>query len=106
MVEAGKRYAVIEASSHGLALHRVDECWFDVAAFTTLSRDRLDFHGTLDEYREAKGRLFRMLDESPAKDGVPKAAVVNAADPASAYFRSLSRAPLTTYGLEAPADVR
>jgi UDP-N-acetylmuramoyl-L-alanyl-D-glutamate--2,6-diaminopimelate ligase len=106
MVAAGMRYAVIEASSHGLALHRVDECAFDVAVFTTLSRDHLDFHGTMEEYREAKGRLFRMLDGSPAKEGVAKAAVVNADDPASAYFRALSRAPLTTYGLEAPADVR
>ncbi len=106
MVDAGMRYAVIEASSHGLALHRVDECAFDVAVFTTLSRDHLDFHGTMEEYREAKGRLFRMLDESPAKEGVAKAAVVNADDPAFEYFRSLSRAPLTTYGLDAPADVR
>jgi UDP-N-acetylmuramoyl-L-alanyl-D-glutamate--2,6-diaminopimelate ligase len=105
MVEAGMRYAVIEASSHGLALHRVDECAFDVAVFTTLSRDHLDFHGTLEEYREAKGRLFRMLDESPAKD-VPKAAVLNADDPASAYFQSLTGAPTVTYAVDAPADVR
>ena len=106
IVKAGMRYAVIEASSHGLALHRVDECAFDVAVFTTLSRDHLDFHGTMDEYRETKGRLFRMLDEAAAKEGIAKAAVVNADDPASGYFRSLSRAPLTTYGLDAPADVR
>ena len=83
MVEAGMRYAVVEASSHGLALHRVDECHFDVAVFTTLSSDHLDFHGTLDEYRAAKGRLFQMLDESPAKEGVAKAAVLNADEPAS-----------------------
>lgn len=106
MVEAGLRYAVIEASSHGLALHRVDECFFDVAVFTTLSRDHLDFHGTMEEYREAKGRLFRMLDESPVKEGVPKAVVLNSDDPASEYFRSLSSAPVVTYALESPADVR
>ncbi len=105
MVEAGRRYAVIEASSHGLALHRVDECAFDVAVFTTLSRDHLDFHRTLEEYRRAKGRLFRMLDESPGKD-VPKAAVLNVDDPASAYFRSLTTAPVITYAGDGPADVR
>ena len=105
MVEAEAAYAVIEASSHGLALHRVDECAFDVAVFTTLSRDHLDFHGTMDEYREAKGRLFRMLDESPAKDA-PKTAVLNAGDPASAYFRTLTKAPVITYGIEQEADVR
>jgi UDP-N-acetylmuramoyl-L-alanyl-D-glutamate--2,6-diaminopimelate ligase len=105
MVEAGMRYAVIEASSHGLALHRVDECAFDVAVFTTLSSDHLDFHGTLEEYRDAKGRLFRMLDESSAKD-VPRAAVLNVDDPASAYFRALTRTPIVTYGLEQATDVR
>ncbi len=105
MVESGLRYAAIEASSHGLALHRVDECAFDVAVFTTLSRDHLDFHGTLEEYREAKGRLFRMLDESHGK-AFPKAAVLNTDDPASDYFRSLTKAPRLTYGLAAPADVR
>ena len=105
MVRARLRYAVIEASSHGLALHRVDRCAFDVAVFTNLSPDHLDFHGTLGEYREAKGRLFQMLDESPAKEGVAKAAVLNADDPASDHFRSLSGAPVATYGLEQPAEV-
>ncbi len=105
MVDAGMRYAVIEASSHGLALHRVDECAFDVAVFTTLSSDHLDFHGTQGEYREAKGRLFKMLDESPPKD-IARAAVLNADDPAAEYFGSLTAAPAVTYGVEASADVR
>jgi UDP-N-acetylmuramyl-tripeptide synthetase len=106
MVEAGSRYAVLEASSHGLALHRLDECAFDVAVFTTLSSDHLDFHRTQEEYRAAKGRLFQMLDESPAKEGIAKAAVLNADDPASGYFRSLTKAPAVTYGFESAADVR
>jgi UDP-N-acetylmuramoyl-L-alanyl-D-glutamate--2,6-diaminopimelate ligase len=106
MVEAGMRYAVVEASSHGLALHRVDACAFDVAVFTTLSRDHLDFHQTMEAYRDAKGRLFRMLDESNSKEGVAKAAVVNADDSASAYFASQTHAPPVTYGIDLPADVR
>ena len=106
MVEGGIRYAVIEASSHGLALHRVDACDFDVAVFTTLSSDHLDFHETLDAYRDAKGRLFRMLDESPGKEGVPKTAVLNADDPASEYFRKQTSAPAMTYAIDAQADVR
>ena len=105
MVEAGKQYVVLEASSHGLALHRLDECQFDVGVFTTLSRDHLDFHGTMEEYKAAKGRLFQMLDESTEKR-VPRAAVVNADDPASAYFREISQAKLITYGLADGADVR
>jgi len=103
-LEAGDRWAVVEASSHGLALHRVDACEFDVAVLTVLGRDHLDFHGTLEEYRAAKGRLFSMLDEAVDK-GVPKTAVLNADDPASEYFRRLTTARAVTYGLDAPSDV-
>jgi UDP-N-acetylmuramoyl-L-alanyl-D-glutamate--2,6-diaminopimelate ligase len=101
---AGDEWAVLEASSHGLALHRIDACEFDVAVFTALGRDHLDFHGTLEEYRAAKGRLFSMLGEAMDK-GVPKTAVLNADDPVSDYFRGLTAASVVTYGLEAPADV-
>jgi UDP-N-acetylmuramoyl-L-alanyl-D-glutamate--2,6-diaminopimelate ligase len=103
-LEAGDQWAVLEASSHGLALHRVDACEFDVAVFTTLGRDHLDFHGSLEEYRAAKGRLFLLLEEATDK-GVPKTAVLNADDPASDYFRRLTTASVITYGLESPADV-
>jgi len=105
MVAGGRDCAVIEASSHGLALRRIDGCGFDVAVFTTLSRDHLDFHGTPDEYLAAKGRLFSMLDESVDK-GVAKTAVLNADDPASAYLRSCTRARAITYGIEREADIR
>jgi UDP-N-acetylmuramoyl-L-alanyl-D-glutamate--2,6-diaminopimelate ligase len=104
MVERGRRYAVIEASSHGLALNRVDECEFDIAVFTTLSSDHLDFHGDAAAYLAAKGRLFEMLDESVDK-GVPKTAVLNADDPASAALRSRTRANAVTYAIDVPADV-
>jgi len=103
-LRTGDRWAVLEASSHGLALHRVDACAFDVAVFTTLGCDHLDFHGSLEEYRAAKGCLFRLLGEAADK-GVPKTAVLNADDPASDYFRGLTAASVVTYGLEAPADV-
>ena len=66
MADAGCEWAVIEATSHGLALHRVDECEYDIAVLTNLSRDHIDFHGTDEDYRAAKSRLFQMLDESAA----------------------------------------
>jgi UDP-N-acetylmuramoyl-L-alanyl-D-glutamate--2,6-diaminopimelate ligase len=103
-LEAGDQWVVLEASSHGLALHRVDACEFDVAVFTTLGRDHLDFHGSLEAYRAAKARLFSLLEEGADK-GVPKTAVLNADDPASDYFRRLTTASVVTYGLEAPADL-
>ena len=56
--DGGRRAVAMEVSSHGLAQHRVDGIVFDVAAFTNLSRDHLDHHGTMDEYFAAKARLF------------------------------------------------
>lgn len=62
MAANGCTHAVIEASSHGLALQRVRNCGFDVGVFTGFSDDHLDFHGTREQYLEAKLGLFRSLD--------------------------------------------
>ncbi|MEX1091877.1 MAG: UDP-N-acetylmuramoyl-L-alanyl-D-glutamate--2,6-diaminopimelate ligase [Acidimicrobiia bacterium] len=59
MRDAGVAKAAVEVSSHALDLHRVDGTRFAVAAFTNLSQDHLDFHGTMEDYRSAKARLFR-----------------------------------------------
>ncbi len=96
---------VVEASSEGLAQHRLDGCDFDVAIFTNLTRDHLDFHGTMERYLAAKGLLFRKLDEPTAKP-YPRAAVVNADDPASKYLKTLSAAPVLTYGIANDAEFR
>ncbi|MDR0625861.1 MAG: UDP-N-acetylmuramoyl-L-alanyl-D-glutamate--2,6-diaminopimelate ligase, partial [Bifidobacteriaceae bacterium] len=58
MVERGVSACVMEVSSHALAQHRVDGFRFDVAAFTNLSRDHLDYHGSMERYFEAKAALF------------------------------------------------
>ena len=106
MVAAGCDYAVLESSSHGLALHRLDGCEYDVAVMTNVTADHLDFHHSREEYRAAKGLLFAMLDESAEKAGVEKVAVLNADDPASGYFGGLTRARAVTYGVAKPAEVR
>ncbi len=102
--DAGDRYAVVEASSIGLDMHRVDQCEFDVGVFTNLTQDHLDYHRTMDAYREAKAILFRMLGESADK-GIAKCAILNADDPASETMRSATNAPVRTYALSATADV-
>jgi UDP-N-acetylmuramoyl-L-alanyl-D-glutamate--2,6-diaminopimelate ligase len=99
MVEAGCTHAIVEATSHGLALHRLDECAFDIGVFTNLSPDHLDFHGTFGEYREAKGVLFEMLNDQP--HGAPqRIAVLNADDQSWRYFADRTRARVVTYGIE------
>lgn len=59
MAAAGARVVATEVSSHALALGRVDHTWFSVAAFTNLSQDHLDFHGTMSAYEAAKASLFQ-----------------------------------------------
>jgi UDP-N-acetylmuramoyl-L-alanyl-D-glutamate--2,6-diaminopimelate ligase len=56
--DGGRSAVAMEVSSHGLEMHRVDGTWFEVAVFTNLSRDHLDFHESMDAYFAAKARLF------------------------------------------------
>ena len=83
MVAAGDTHAVLEVSSHALELHRADQINTQVAVFTGLSDDHLDFHGTREQYLAAKLKLFHSLDEyqSPIHSGTRSAAVVRAEDP-------------------------
>lgn len=62
MRDAGCTHVVMEVSSHALALHRVDCIPFRVGAFTNLTEDHLDFHKTMEEYRRAKAKLFRLCE--------------------------------------------
>ena len=107
MVRANVRGAAMEVSSHALALHRVDGIEFDVAVFTNLTQDHLDFHRTLAAYRDAKARLFSVL---AAGRKARRAAVVNVDDPAgAAMIASASADPrvrLITFGLSERADLR
>jgi len=99
MADAGCDFAIVESTSHGLALNRLDHCEYDVAVFTNITGDHLDFHKTFDAYREAKGLLFAALDESVDK-GVPKAAVVNADDPSANAMLWRTAATPIRYGLD------
>ncbi len=91
MVEAGITHCVLEATSHGLAQHRVAACEFDVATVTNIQHEHLDFHGSWEAYRDAKAMLFRDLMsnarkvEGPAA-GQRKIAVINLDDEPSADY--------------------
>lgn len=105
MVAAGCDWAIVESTSHGLALHRLDNVEYDVALFTNITGDHLDFHKTFEAYREAKGRLFQALDTAYDK-GLPKMAAVNADDPSANFMLDLTSAARLRYGLESrEADV-
>jgi UDP-N-acetylmuramoyl-L-alanyl-D-glutamate--2,6-diaminopimelate ligase len=101
-VRAGCSAAVLEVSSHALELRRVAGVAFDVAVFTNLSRDHLNFHPDMHHYTRAKGRLFEELESG----GKRATAVINVDDPASDYMKAVNRGELLTYALTRAADVR
>lgn len=105
MVLGGTQAAVMEVSSHALHLGRVRGCDFDVAVFTNLSQDHLDYHETMDAYRQAKGILFSQLGNTYNKNR-KKYAVLNADEPASSDYQAMTAAEVVTYGIEAKnADI-
>jgi UDP-N-acetylmuramyl-tripeptide synthetase len=104
MVEAGVAYAVIETTSHALVQERVRAVEFDVAAFTNVGHDHLDYHPSWDAYLEAKARLID-LTANAADKGIEKTAVLNRDD--LSYDR-LSRRAIArrwSYGLTTAADL-
>jgi UDP-N-acetylmuramoyl-L-alanyl-D-glutamate--2,6-diaminopimelate ligase len=103
MRDGGVRGVAMEVSSHALALARAEGLAFDVAVFTNLTQDHLDFHGTLEHYRLAKRRLFELLADSPKPR---RTAVVNADDPAGPSMVQGLAVDVLTFGLGAGARVR
>jgi UDP-N-acetylmuramoyl-L-alanyl-D-glutamate--2,6-diaminopimelate ligase len=105
MVKARTDVAVMEVSSHALALDRTAGAEFDVGVYTNLTQDHLDFHKDMDDYFRAKLRLFSGLAQEGRKPGA-KRAVVNADDERGAAVRSAARAPVWTYAIRNRADLQ
>lgn len=108
MVDIGKEYAVVEATSHGLSarMNRLGDVQFDAAVLTNVTHEHLEFHGSFDQYRADKANLFRAVSPDAEKAvSCPRFCVVNADDPSAAYFRASTRAPVWSYGLRASADL-
>jgi UDP-N-acetylmuramoyl-L-alanyl-D-glutamate--2,6-diaminopimelate ligase len=129
MAQAGCGYAVLEATSHALSARwrRLDGCAFDVAVLTNVTHEHLDFHGSVEQYRRDKARLFELLGASEIRDwrlktepGIAnlqslisnlkqrKVAIVNADDPHHRMFLDAApdAAEQLTYAVNSPADVR
>lgn len=97
MVDSGMRALAMEVSSHALVLGRVDGLTFDVAAFTNLTPDHLDFHGSMDDYFAAKASLFTAARA--------KAAVINTDDEWGRRLAADTELPTLTYSLTGAADL-
>lgn len=124
MVDAGDEIAIVETTSHGLALDRVAAIDYDVAIFTNLSHEHLELHGTFERYRAAKVSLFERLARPDAAGATgrdrptaeradrrhpPRTGIVNVDDPSAPFFVDATReagARVVTYGSAPSADVR
>lgn len=106
MLESGRRDAVLEVTSHALALRKVEHCAFDVAGVTNVTHEHLDFHGSREGYVRAKAHLFELLGAPSDKPG-ERVAILNRDD--GSYDELLpfvpSTARLLSYGLAPAADV-
>ncbi|PEO42922.1 UDP-N-acetylmuramoyl-L-alanyl-D-glutamate--2,6-diaminopimelate ligase [Bacillus pseudomycoides] len=104
MVEQNVNSAVMEVSSHALSLGRVHGCDYDVAVFTNLTQDHLDYHKTMEEYKHAKGLLFAQLGNSYHHNR-EKYAVLNSDDPVTEEYMRSTAATVITYGIDTHSDI-
>ena len=96
MVDGNAQCVVMEVSSHALELERVHGCRFDVGVFTNLTRDHLDFHGTMENYLRAKAKLF----------DISKKGVVNTDDENGKKIVSSSACDILTVGMSEECDLK
>jgi UDP-N-acetylmuramoyl-L-alanyl-D-glutamate--2,6-diaminopimelate ligase len=108
MVEAGLTHVVLETTSHGWAQYRVDACEFDIGVVTNITHEHMDEHGSYENYRAAKARLFSSLEITSEKPrGNPRLGVINRDDSKSFDFlNDFIKVRKLNYGLSEGADVR
>ncbi len=107
MVDAGLTHVVLETTSHGWAQHRVDACEFDIGVVTNITHEHLDEHGSYENYRAAKARLFASLEKTVTKpQGNPRLAVINRDDRSFEFLNDFIKVNKVNYGLQADSDIR
>ncbi len=107
MVESGLTHVVLETTSHGWSQHRVDACEFDIGVVTNITHEHFDEHGTYENYRAAKARLFSSLERTKEKPlGNPRLGVINRDDRSFEFLDGFIKTKKLNYGLGDSADVR
>lgn len=99
MVSEDVKYVNMEVSSHGLELGRVNGCEFDFSIFTNLTQDHLDFHHNMENYRDAKAKLFSMTKENGYS-------IINVDDYYGEFYVSIATSNVLTYGIHKNSDIK
>jgi UDP-N-acetylmuramoyl-L-alanyl-D-glutamate--2,6-diaminopimelate ligase len=106
MLDSGLTHVVLETTSHGWAQHRVDACEFDIGVVTNITHEHFDEHGTYENYRAAKARLFSSLELTKEKpQGNPRLGVINRDDRSFDFLNEFIKTKKLSYGLGDSADV-
>jgi UDP-N-acetylmuramoyl-L-alanyl-D-glutamate--2,6-diaminopimelate ligase len=107
MVAAGITHAIVETTSHGLEQKRVAACNFDFGVITNITHEHLDYHGSFETYRSAKGILFRGLSDTPIKGFLhEKGAVLNRDDLSFDYLAGITQVNQISYGIDPRSDIQ
>ena len=107
MRAAGLTHVILETTSHGWAQYRIDACEFDIGIITNITHEHLDYHGSYEAYRAAKGRLFESLADTVDKErDTRRIAILNRDDRSFDYLSRLVRVPKLAYGMDASAAPR
>jgi UDP-N-acetylmuramoyl-L-alanyl-D-glutamate--2,6-diaminopimelate ligase len=107
MVDSGMTHVVLETTSHGWAQFRVDACEFDIGVVTNITHEHLDQHGSYENYRAAKARLFSSLERTlPKKNGNPRLGIINRDDVSYDFLDKFIKVNKLSYGLSEGADLR
>ncbi|SET30305.1 UDP-N-acetylmuramoylalanyl-D-glutamate--2,6-diaminopimelate ligase [Oceanobacillus limi] len=104
MIQQDVDQVIMEVSSHALDMGRVFGCDYDIAVFTNLSQDHLDYHDSMEDYLRAKSLLFAQLGNGYQENN-KKAAVINVDDPSSTLLMKSTAQHVITYGCHTTADV-
>ena len=108
MVESGLTHVVLETTSHGWSQYRVDACEFDIGVVTNITHEHMNEHGSYENYRAAKARLFSSLERTVSKpQGNPRLGIINRDDPKSFDFlNNFIKVNKLNYGFNTNADVQ
>jgi UDP-N-acetylmuramoyl-L-alanyl-D-glutamate--2,6-diaminopimelate ligase len=104
MLDAGLTHVVLEMTSHGLVQGRLSGVDIDVAVVTNVTHEHLDFHGSFEEYRAAKGIMFEMLNATYRKPNIPKISVLNKDDGSYEHYSKIKSDNIVTYSIKRDSD--
>jgi UDP-N-acetylmuramoyl-L-alanyl-D-glutamate--2,6-diaminopimelate ligase len=106
MLASGLSHAVLEMTSHGLEQGRLAGVDIDVAVITNVTHEHLDFHGSYEGYRAAKGIMFQMLSKTTRKGKTPKVSILNRDDSSYEHYLKIPADKILSYGLSENADIK